>query len=135
MIEGNTVKIVLNRNLRGVVGVGGQLAVGAEWLPGLGAGKDKVLAVRAPDGAGLHKMWIVGAGQRLKLLGLAVIPGQDAARRIEDLQEAIVLEVGHVVERRAFASRRPDGGDHIAAIGRDLGHEADADRAARLRGE
>ena len=135
MIEGNTVKIVLNRNLRGVVGVGGQLTVGAEWLPGLGAGKDQVLAVRTPDGASLHKTGIVGAGQRLELFGLAVIPGQNSARRIEDLQEAVVLEVGHVVERRALASRRPDSGDYIAAIGRDLGHEADADRTTRFRGE
>ena len=108
VIEGNAVKVVLDRNLGGIVGVCGHLAVRGVGFASLRANKDQVLAVGTPHGAGLHKTRIVGARQRLQLLCHAVIPDQNSPRGIEDLQKAVILEVGHVVKLTNSSS--PAGG-------------------------
>ncbi len=117
VVEGDAVQIVLNRDFGGVVGVGGHLAVGRVWIFRLRAREHQVFAVGAPDGVGLHVARVVGAGQRLKFAGVAVVPDQDAARGIKDLEEAVVLEIGDVVELTALGAGWFDGGDHAAAIG------------------
>ena len=93
---------------------------------GNGAGKHDVLSVGAPDSIGLHKLGIVGAGQRMTHACGAAIPLKDALGGIKHLKEAIVCEVSDVkglwdVERRAGK-----GADYILAVGRDLRHEADS---------
>ena len=107
VVEGDAVEIVLDRDFRGVVGVGGHFAVGRVRILRLGAREHQVLAVGAPDGVGLHVARVVGAGQRLELARVAVVPDQDAARGIKDLEEAVVREIGDVVELRC--SRMPGG--------------------------
>src|SRR5262249_53496717 len=116
-VERNAVKVVLNLHLSGIVGKRRHLAAGRIWILGRGAREDQILSVGTPDRAGLHITRIVGAGQRMNLAGVAVIPGQNSARGIENLQKAIVLEVGHVEKLAHAATWRLDGGDHVPAVG------------------
>ena len=81
------------------------------------------------------------------MFGFPVEPGQHAAGRIEDLEKAVVLEVGDVVVPHevdgilaALVVALIDagivhGGDDVAARGRELGHEPHAQFAPQLAPE
>ena len=78
----------------GCVAMGRPGAIGVERLR---AGEDDASCRRASRP---RSQWtyvgIVGAGQRLHLARLGRVPGEDAARRVEDLEEAVVREVRDV---------------------------------------
>ena len=123
-VKRNAIEVVLDRHLGGIVCVCSHLSIGRVRVFGRRAHKYQVLAVGTPHGACLHQFRIVSAWQRLQLFCFAVIPGQDSARRVEDLQEPVIEEVGHVVEIRALRSRRLDRGHHMPAVRRNLRHES-----------
>ena len=96
----------------------GERLAGRVGLARRGAREDDRLAVGRPGGIAVHVVGVVGAGQAVHGAGRAVVVGEDAARGIEDLQEAVVQEVGDVdllVERR----------HGVAAVGRDAREEAE----------
>ena len=126
VIERNAVKIVLDLRLVGIVGVERPSGLPRGWGPCLGPRKHDVLPVGAPYSVRLHIAGIVGAGKWLALPGGAAVPLQDAACWIKDLKKAIVLEVGDVIAVRNIEGWAGKGADDEAAVGRDLGHEADA---------
>src|SRR5579863_74869 len=129
VVERDAVEVVLNLRFVGIVGVVGQrLAVGV-GIASLGAREDDIFAVRAPDAAGLHVTRIGRAGQRVALAFGAVVVLEDAARGIEDLEEFVVGEVADVEGLLKFKRGAGEGADDVAAAGRDLRHEADADFA------
>ena len=104
-----------------------------------GAAVDQVLSIGRPEGAGLDVFWIVRAGQKAHLFFLPVIPGQQAASGIKDLDEmdvAVIDAEKSINDTRRKARLliligialvgRAHGCDHVAAVGRDLRHEAEA---------
>ena len=103
-----------------------------------GPAVDEVLSIGRPEGAGLHKLRIVGAGQRPHLLFDLVVPGQDAARGIKDLDKVDVAvidaeeaiddsgrEPGRFFLMGVLQLRRTDGCDYIPAVWRNLRHETE----------
>ncbi len=96
-VEGNAVEVVLNPGFVRIVGEGSQLDAFRIRRSRFGPGKHEILAVRAPDGVGLHVARVIGPRQRLQLARGPAVPGQNATRRIKHLQEAVVLEIGDVV--------------------------------------
>ena len=85
---------------------------------GHGPGEEDLLAVGAPDGVGLDVAGVVRAGEGGKRPGLAVVDGEDALDGEEELGE---VEAGLGDEDGAVL----DGGDDEAAVGGDLGQEAE----------
>ena len=139
VVERNAIEVVLDLQFVGVAGEFRQRHARRIGVGGCGARKHQVLAVGAPDRAHLHEPRVGCAGQRLQHAGLAAVPGQDAARGIEHLEEAVVLEIGHVIIARRVGTGgghgvRVDGGDHVLAVGRDLRHETDAHPPLQLAG-
>ena len=129
VVEGDPVKIVLNLSLVGIVGVeGGFLAILARVARHRTREHDG-LAVGAPNAIRLHKMRVVGAGQRLAQSRGAAVPLQDAAGWIKDLQKAVVLEIGDVIRFGYVEGWAGKGADDKAAVRRHLGHEAYTRRA------
>ena len=113
-------------------------------IAGGGAGEDEVLAVRAPPRAGVDVARIIGPRQWREPPIRGVVPGEEPTRRVEDLEETEVLEVGDVVGidqvlgcaaaliiclfERGVVDARYD----VAPVGGDLRREADPQRPPSL---
>ena len=95
----------------------------AEWVERRASSKHNPFPVGTPDAVGLHESGIVGTGQRLPLAGFTVVPLKDSPSGIEDLQEAIVLEIGDVVGSRDIEGWRGKRAYYVAAMWRNLRHE------------
>ena len=104
-VEGDAVEVVLDRDFVRIAGVGGGRVARRSWRRGPAArAKTRCLPSGAPDRVGLHVARVVGAGQGFHLPGGAVVPGQDAARGVEDLEEAVILEVRDVVQLLVYGA-------------------------------
>src|SRR5580692_10535165 len=97
VVEGHAIEIVLDRSFVGIIGAQRFLLAFRIGILCFGAGEYDVFAVGTPHPIGLNVARVFGAGQGLALARGAAVPLQDAARGIEDLEEAIVLEVRDVI--------------------------------------
>ena len=112
IVEGNSIKVVLNLSLVGIVRVESRLLTFWAGISRHGAGEYDGFAVGTPDSIRLHVVRIICARQWLALAGGAAVPLQDAARWIEDLKEAVVLEVGYVIRAGNVERRTGECADH-----------------------
>ena len=83
-----------------IVRVGRERRAFGIWILGLGAPEYQVLAVGTPERAQLYVARVRGARQRLQPAARPVVPGQDAAGWIKDLEEAVVFEVRDIIAVR-----------------------------------
>ena len=129
LIEWNAIQVELNLRLFRVASILRKLGTIRIRILRLRSRKDEVLAIRAPYRVGVHVVRIVGAGQVLQMRRITLVPGQNAAGCVENLQEPIVFEIGdieipHEIFRILAAliiglidPRVVDRGDHVPRIG------------------
>jgi hypothetical protein len=117
VVEGNAVEVELNLQFVGIVGVERGFLPRRVGILGIGAGKDDVLFVRTPNSIGLHIARIVSAGKWFSEAGGTVVDSENAARRIKNLKEVVVLKIRNV-KRAGNALVLPGkSGEHVLPVG------------------
>ena len=126
VVEGNSIKIVLNLSLVGIVRVESGFLAFLTGIPRHSSCEYDGLAVGTPESVRLYVVRIICARQWLTLARGTVVPLQNAARWIEDLKKSVVLEVGYVIRTGNVEGWAGKCADHESAVRGDLRHEAHA---------